>query len=503
MTQVVLGVGHNNPDVWWRSYYSRVAPILSEEAVESIQRSRDTVEQLIRSGKVVYGINTGFGKLANQSVSPQDLSQLQTNLILAHSVGAGEPLPINVVRLAMLLKINSFAKGYSGVRLELVDRLRLFLAHEAYPSIPEKGSVGASGDLVPLAHMTLPLIGVGEVIYQGQKVSAELLHNRLRITSLSLEAKEGLAMLNGTQISTALAFAGLCEAQRALDTAIVVGALSTEAFLGLSEAFDPRIHALRGHSGQLEVARALRELISESGFREHSFTMQRRQDPYSIRCQPQILGPCHDTLAHANRVLAIEADAVTDNPLVFAETSEILSGGNFHAEEVAFVADAVAVAICEMGSLSERRLALLTDHSQSALPPFLTSSPGLNSGFMSAQIAAAAMVAENRQRSHPATVDNVPTVANVEDIVSMATHGARRLLPMVDTLDAILASELLAAVEGCDHRGFSLNSELNAVYEQVRQIIPRMDTDRYFAPAHLEARRLVKEGYIAKARPHI
>jgi histidine ammonia-lyase len=499
MDEVVFDTGTNELSIWARFYSTRVTPRLSDRAIEAIKISRNAVETILASGKAVYGINTGFGKLADQLVPPADLDRLQENLVLAHSIGAGEPLPTKVVRLAIALKIGSFAKGYSGVRLELVERLSLFLDHEIYPIIPEKGSVGASGDLVPLAHVSAALIGMGDVDYKGRAVSSQDVHSELGWTPLRLAAKEGLAMLNGTQISTALALAALFEVQRAFATAVIVGSLTTQAFLGLDEAFDGRIHALRRHKGQIEVADTIKRLISNSECRSLSLTTGRRQDPYCIRCQPQILGPCRDTISHAARILTDEADAVTDNPLVFADRLEILSGGNFHAEPVAFVADSLAIAICEIGSLSERRLALITDPTMSGLPAFLTSDPGLSSGFMSAQIAAAAMVAENRQKAHPATVDNVPTVANQEDIVSMATHGARRLLEMVNTLDYILASELLAATEASDHRGLALGSALDAVHDIVREVIPRMNVDRFFAPAHKEARRLVKDTLVLQA----
>ncbi|KAH8586041.1 histidine ammonia-lyase [Bisporella sp. PMI_857] len=499
MTQIDIGTNVSDLDVWMQCYSAPVTIHLSRPAIEAIKSSRNAIETIIASDKPVYGINTGFGRLSNQSVRSEDLHQLQENLVLSHTVGAGDPLPTKIVRLAMALKIASFAKGFSGIRLEVVQRLQLFVENEIYPIIPEKGSVGASGDLAPLAHLSAALIGAGDVEFKGKIIPAESVHKSFGLTPLRLEAKEGLALLNGTQISTALALAGLFEAERCFATAIVVGSITTEAVLGLEEAFDSRIHALRRQKGQIEVATTIRELIANSGFRAPSLKTGRRQDPYSIRCQPQVLGACRDLLSQVAEVLTREADAVTDNPLVFADSLEVLSGGNFHAEPVAFAADILAMAICEIGSLSERRLALMTDSSLSGLPPFLTSEPGLNSGFMSAQIAAAAMVAENRQRAYPASVDNVPTVANQEDLVSMATHGARRVLTMIDTLDNILASELLAAVEGCDHRGFVLNPALEAVRSMLRASVPRMNRDRYFAPAHSQSRLLVRQSSVLEA----
>ncbi|WP_077967563.1 histidine ammonia-lyase [Ensifer adhaerens] len=484
----------------WRSCYLEPTTIaLSPKAVAAICASHRAVQSIVEHGKPVYGINTGFGKMANRSVAQEDLERLQYNLVVSHCVGAGDPLPTDVVRLAIALKIAALAKGYSGVRLELVERLQLFLELEIYPVVPAQGSVGASGDLAPLAHLSAALIGFGDVDFKGAVITAAEAHRRMGIEPLELQAKEGLALLNGTQVSTALALAGLFRAERALASSVVIGALTTEAVLGLSEAFDARIHALRRHPGQINVAQKILDLISDSGFRAPALTTGRRQDPYSIRCQPQVLGACRDLLASVANVLALEADAVTDNPLVFADTLEVLSGGNFHAEPVAFAADTIALAICEIGSIAERRLSLMTDPGMSGLPPFLTSEPGLNSGFMCAQIAAAAMVAENRQKSHPASVDNVPTVANQEDHVSMATHGARRLLAMVDTLNYILATELLAAVEGCDHHGFQLGSRLEPVRQAVRERVARMDRDRYFAPDHAFARDLVTSGALLAA----
>lgn len=500
MRDILVNTGGNQIEVWKHCYLTPVRISLSENAIDAITASRNAIERIIASGKPVYGVNTGFGALSNQSIRTEDLAQLQENLVRGLTVGAGDPLPTNIVRLAIALKIASFAKGYSGVRLEVVGRLQLFLAREIYPIVPGKGSVGASGDLAPLAHISAALIGVGDVEYEGGEVSVESVYQKLDLEPIRLEAKEGLAMVNGTQISTALALAALFETEQAFNTAIVTGALAMEAVLGLEEAFDSRIHALRRHAGQIEVAKSIRQLISKSGFREPAQKTGKAQDSYSIRCQPQILGPCREVLSHAAEVLTREADAVTDNPIVFADSMEVISGGNFHAEPVAFVADTLALAICEIGSLSERRLALLTDPAVSGgLPPFLTSAPGLNSGFMPAQIAAAALVAENRQKAHPAVVDNVPTVANLEEFVSMATHGARRLLEMVDSLNDILAFELLAAVEGCDRRGYALSPALEPVRAAVRECIPRMNFDRFAAPEYQKGRRLVKQGTITKS----
>ena len=496
MPEITIDTAPNPISVWEQCYSSPVTIRLATNAVDAITASRKAIGTIISNGKPVYGINTGFGSLSNQAIRTEDLCELQDKLIKNLTVGSGKPFSTEIVRLAMVLKVASLAKGYSGVRLELVERLMILLEKEVYPIVPEKGSVGASGDLAPLAHIGAALIGCGDVEFNGEIVSAEKAHQALGIEPLVLQAKEGLAMVNGTQVSTALALAALFQAQRAFETAVVIGALTTEAALGLEEAFDPRIHALRRHRGQIQVAGTIKRLIQNSGFRGPSLETGKRQDSYSIRCQPQVLGPCWEILSQVRKTLELEADAVTDNPLVFADIMDVVSGGNFHAEPVAFAADTLALAICEIGSFSERRLALLTDAAISGLPPFLTSYPGLNSGFMSVQIAAAALVSENRQKAHPAVVDNVPTVANLEEFVSMATHGARRLLEMVDTLNDILAFELLAAVEGCDHRGFQLGSELEAVRKVVRSQISRMNIDRYIAPDLQKARRLVKDGRI-------
>lgn len=499
MAPITFSTSTTPISTWRQIYNSQVSIRITNDAVDAIKASRKTVEIIIADENPVYGINTGFGSLSHKSIPASDLNELQSNLVKQLCVGAGKPFATAIVRLAMALKVASLAKGYSGVRLELVERLILFLDEGINPVVPEKGSVGASGDLAPLAHISAALIGFGDVEFAGQVTSAEEAHRRLGISPLVLQAKEGLAMVNGTQVSTALALAALLQIETAFETAVVVGSLTTEAALGLEEAFDPRIHSLRRHRGQTNVAATVKRLISGSQFRAPSLQTGKRQDPYSIRCQPQVLGPILEILAHCRETLTQEADAVTDNPLVFADTGEVLSGGNFHAEPVAFAADTLALAICEIGSLSERRLALLTDAAISGLPPFLTSGPGLHSGFMPVQIAAAALVAENRQKAHPSVTDNVPTVANLEDFVSMATHGARRLLDMVDTLNEILTFELLAALEGCDHRGYQLGPELEAVRKRVRDEIPRMSMDRHIAPDLQRARKLVKDRVVVDA----
>ena len=497
MTALELDTGMNGLSAWKAIYDAPVEISLSAAARAAIVRSHRTVAGIIDAGKAVYGINTGFGSMANTSIPQDALETLQSNLVLSHTVGSGVPLSLPETRLVMAMKIASLAQGFSGVRPELVELMIAMVNRDVLPVIPCQGSVGASGDLAPQAHMAAPLIGEGFVYAFGQAMATKEAFARTGLAPVTLHPKEGLSLLNGTQVSTALALAGAFEARQALDTAVVVGALTTEAVLGSVQPFDDRLHQIRRHPGQIEIARRLRALTAGSEFRDEALINSRPQDPYCIRCQPQVLGACLDLLDSVDATLEREADAVTDNPIVFADAGEIVSGGNFHAEPVAFAADQTALAICEVGSLSERRLAMMVDSTLSGLPAFLTSDPGLSSGFMSGQIAAAAMVAENRQKSHPASVDSIPTVANQEDHVSMATHGARRLTSMTETLNRVLAVELLASIEGTDHLGLALSPRLAAVKDLVRSRVARMNKDRWFAPDYEAARQLVQSGEIA------
>ncbi len=425
---------------------------LDGAARAAVERSAETVRTIAEGDASVYGINTGFGKLAQTSIPRERLAELQYNLVISHACGVGRPLAPSVVRLVLALKINSLARGYSGVRWSVIEMLLEFLARGVIPVIPGKGSVGASGDLAPLAHLAATLIGVGDAFYAGERLPARALLARLGIEPLVLGAKEGLALLNGTQVSTALALAGLVGAEDLLAASVVAGALSTEAALGSTTPFDARISAVRGHPGQSDVAAALRALFEGSLINESHRDCGRVQDPYSLRCMPQVFGAALTTLRQSCETLVIEANAVSDNPLVFAETGEVLSGGNFHAEPVALVADALAVAIAELGNMSERRTALLVDPAFSALPAFLATEPGLESGYMIAQVTAAALASENKMLAHPASVDTIPTSAGQEDHVSMATHAARRLGDMLDNAASIVAIELLAAARGIAFR---------------------------------------------------
>src|SRR6056297_2102484 len=427
---------------------------------DAMARSAATVARVLGEGRTVYGVNTGFGRLANTKIPPDALETLQRSIVLSHAAGVGEFMAPHTVRLLMVLKIKSLARGYSGVRPELVDRLVALVNAGVYPAIPKKGSVGASGDLAPLAHMSTVLLGEGEAFVDGERVSADAALRHAGIEAAPLAPKEGLALLNGTQASTAYGLEGLFHADNALSAALLVGAMSVEAAQGSRVPFDERIHAIRGQAAQSEIARRYREILDESSEigRSHE-GCEKVQDPYSLRCQPQVMGACLQQLEHAARILIAEANGVSDNPLVFADTGEILSGGNFHAEPVAMAADMLAIALAEIGALSERRMALLIDSSLSGLPPFIVENEGVNSGFMIAQVTAAALASENKSLAHPASVDSLPTSANQEDHVSMATFAARRLGDMTENTAAIVAIELLAACQGVDFRAPLQTSE--------------------------------------------
>ncbi len=462
-----------------------------------------SVARIVAEGKPVYGINTGFGKLAQTHIAADQLELLQRNLVLSHSVGVGALLPDAIVRLVLLLKVASLARGYSGVRPELVDAMLALLRAGVYPCIPSKGSVGASGDLAPLAHLSAALLGLGEVRHGGRVIAAA---EGLRIAGLApvtLAPKEGLALLNGTQVSTALALHGLFAAENLFAAAVVAGALSVDAAMGSDTPFDERIHELRGHLGQIEAAAAYRRLLRGSGIRASHLTGDDKvQDPYSLRCQPQVMGACLDVMRSAALTLLTEANGVTDNPLVLPETGEALSGGNFHAEPVAFAADQLALAIAEIGALSERRIALLIDASISGLPPFLTSASGVNSGFMIAHVTAAALASENKSLAHPASVDSLPTSANQEDHVSMATFAARRLSDMAENTAGIVAIELLAAAQGIDfRRPLRTSHPLEEAHALVRGAAPHLDGDRFLAVDIAAVTPLVRDGAFTRFCP--
>jgi histidine ammonia-lyase len=441
------------------------------------------VDRIITTGDAAYGINTGFGLLAQTRIPAVQIELLQRNLLLSHSAGVGEALPDAVVRLILALKINALARGHSGISQGIVDGLCALLEHEVYPLIPGQGSVGASGDLAPLAHLGAVLLGFGHVRVEGRIMPASEGLSRAGLEVFKLRAKEGLALINGTQVSTALALAGLFGAEDLFAAAVIAGAMSVDALKGSDAPFDARIQQARGQPGQIAVARAYLDLIAGSAIRASHLDCTRVQDPYSFRCQPQVMGACLDLIERAGATLAIEANAVTDNPLLFVESGEVLSGGNFHGEPVAFTADTLALAIAEIGSLSERRTAVLVDPKMSGLPPFLIENSGVNSGFMIAQVTAAALVSENKCAAAPCSVDSIPTSANQEDHVSMATHAARRLGRMVDNAAVVVGIELLAAAQGIDfHRPSKSSLKLEEVHASIREDVPFFAVDRYFAP---------------------
>ncbi|MFC3459744.1 histidine ammonia-lyase [Massilia haematophila] len=483
-----------------RAAWSAHRPIaLSPDAAAPIAASSALVDTIVAKGDPAYGINTGFGILAKAHIPNDQLAQLQRNLILSHAVGTGELLSDAVVRLILLTKIGSLARGYSGVRPLIIDTLIALYNAGIMPAIPSQGSVGASGDLAPLAHMTLAILGVGQVRVDGRLVDAGEALAQAGIAPVTLAAKEGLALINGTQVSTALALHGLFMAERLVEAAMVTGALSVDAARGSDAPFDPRIHAVRGQPGQIAAAAIYRELVAGSAIRaSHLVGDERVQDPYSLRCQPQVMGAVMDLVANAGRTLLIEANAVTDNPLLFPDDGAIVSGGNFHAEPVAFAADTLALAIAEIGALAERRIALLIDANLSGLPAFLVREPGLNSGFMIAHVTAAALASENKSLAHPASVDSLPTSANQEDHVSMATFAARRLDQMAHNTAVIIGIELLAAGQGIEfHRPLTSSGYLEHVHAQLRRQVPSYDEDRFFAPDIEAARRMVIEGELS------
>ncbi len=469
---------------------------LDQACLAQMLASVAAVDRVVAGDAPAYGINTGFGKLAQSRIPRAELENLQRNLVLSHATGTGPLLGDDVVRLVLALKVASLAQGCSGVRPETVEALVALYQARVFPCIPAKGSVGASGDLAPLAHLAAALLGVGEVRIAGERRPAAEGLRRARLAPLRLAPKEGLALLNGTQVSTALALVGLFAIEDAYSAALVAGAMSVDAAMGSDTPFDPRIHRLRGQPGQIDVAAHYRDLLAGSAIRaSHLRGDDRVQDPYSLRCQPQVMGACLDVMRAAARTLETEANGVSDNPLVFAETDEVLSGGNFHGEPVALAADTLAIACAEIGALAERRIALLIDASISRLPPFLVKDSGLNSGFMVAQVAAASLASENKSLAHPASVDSLPTSANQEDHVSMATFAARRLADIADNCVGIVAIELLAAAQGVELRApLQTSDPLRAAIAKVRAVAAHYDADRYFAPDIEAVKRLVATG---------
>ncbi|QYX57666.1 histidine ammonia-lyase [Roseovarius sp. SCSIO 43702] len=483
--------------------YREDAPVTLDPACRpDVEAAADRIAAAAEGGEAVYGVNTGFGKLASMKIAPEDTATLQRNLILSHCCGVGAPIPERMTRLMMVLKLLSFGRGASGVRWAYVELLQEMLARGVTPVVPAQGSVGASGDLAPLAHMTAVVIGEGEASYGGEVLPGAEALDRAGLAPLPLGPKEGLAFINGTQFSTAFALAGLFEGWRAAQNALVISAMSTDAIMGSTAPLQPEIHALRGHRGQIEAADAMRAILDGSVIREsHREGDARVQDPYCIRCQPQVTGAAMDVLRQAARTLEIEANAATDNPLVLKEAGLIVSGGNFHAEPVGFAADMIALALSEIGAIAQRRIALMVDPTLSHdLPPFLTPEPGLNSGYMIAEVTTAALMSENKHLANPCVTDSTPTSANQEDHVSMAAHGARRLTRMTQNLNRILGVEALCAAQGIEFRAPLVTSDpLARVLARLREAVPTLDEDRYLAPDLETAARLVAEGALISA----
>jgi len=473
---------------------------LGNEARRAVAKSNELINDVLASGEQVYGVNTGFGQFAQVRVSDEDLAVLQENLVRSHSVGVGNDLDDNIVRLIMLMKVIALAEGFSGVRVELIDALCALINHDIYPRIPEKGSVGASGDLAPLAHMAGVLIGVGEARVNGTKVPAQVALAEAGLEPIVLAPKEGLALLNGTQVSTALGLAAAFRTENVLSAALAAGAMSSDAIKASDTPFDKRLQSVRGHGCQIAVAGVLRALMQDSEIRASHVDCDRVQDPYSIRCQPQVAGACLDVLRHVCKVIETESNAVTDNPLVFADSRAVLSGGNFHAEPIAMAADNLALAIAEIGALAERRTALLIDAKLSRLPPFLVDNGGVNSGFMIVQYTAAALVSENKVLAHPASVDSIPTSANKEDHVSMGTIAARKAGQVLENVKQVAAIELLCAAQALDlFTNLKPGKGSLAAYKVVRRHVKPMKRDRELAPDIATVAALIDNDEILKA----
>ena len=478
--------------------------LVPESARERIVASHASVQRIVAHGEPVYGINTGLGLLAQTRIPNERLAELQRNLLLSHCTGTGAALADAVVRLMLVLKIASLAQGYSGVASDTVGALAALLEHDVLPIVPSKGSVGASGDLAPLAHLAGVLLGVGQVRHRGRIFTASEGLALAGLTPRSMGPKEGLALINGTQASTALAIAGLCCAENVFGSALLSGALSVDALKGSDAPFDVRIHALRPHAGQIAVAASIRQLLRGSAIRASHLQCDRVQDPYSFRCQPQVMGACLDTLNHCADVLAVEANSVTDNPLIYSDDDAALSGGNFHAEPIAFAADFLAIALAEIANLGERRIATLLDPKMSGLPPFLVAESGVNSGLMIAQVTAAALASENKTLAHPASIDTIPTSANQEDHVSMAMFAARRIGEIAENCATVIAIELLAAAQAIDFlRPLRSSATLETLHATIRSRVAFLERDRYLADDIATLTTLVRNGELTEPVRHL
>lgn len=491
MDSLVLKAGKLSINDLTKVYATDCHLTLDKSCKPQVDASKAVVDDYVKTNKVAYGINTGFGKLADVIISEDHLSQLQRNLVLSHACGVGNLLDPATVRMIILLKMNALLQGFSGVRWELIQMLGDLFNSAIYPCIPEKGSVGASGDLAPLAHLALTVIGEGDVHFENTIQPARTALQKKGLTQVTLAPKEGLALLNGTQVSTALLARAVIRCQRLLDAAIIAGALSMAATKADLHPLDPRIHDLRGLDGQCDVAKALSALLMDPANQDQS--VKQLQNPYSLRCQAQVVGACLTQLRYVASVLQIEINAVTDNPLVFAKTGEIISGGNFHAQAIGLAADALATAITTLATIAERRIALLLDPQFSGLPAFLVQHSGENSGFMIAQVTAAALASENKSLSHPASVDSIPTSMNQEDHVSMATFAARRLHDMIDNSMHIVAIELIAACQGIDLlKAKPPTTHLKKFYDKIRSVVSFYDVDRYFASDITKVKEMIE-----------
>ena len=480
-----------------RRIWAGAAASLDDSSMQRVAEAAASVDRIVAGGETVYGVNTGFGLLASTRIPDDRLAELQTNLILSHSAGLGDPLPRHVTRLMIVLKLLGLGRGHSGIRPLVIEALEALLEHDAMPVIPSQGSVGASGDLAPLAHLISALMGKGKIDVRGETLPADAALKKLGMEPLQLGPKEGLALINGTQASTAIALDALFTGERVFASAIAAGALSVDALKGSVKPFDPRISELRGQPGQIRVAAALRDLLDGSEIGASHTRCGKVQDPYSFRCQPQVMGAALDLLDNAARTLTIEAGAVTDNPILFPDENIAISGGNFHAQPVAFAADIISMALCEVGSISERRSAVLIDPKMSGLPPFLTEDSGVNSGMMITQVTAASLVSENKSLAHPASIDTIPTSAGQEDHVSMAPIAGRKATQIARNAAGVIAVELMTSAQAVDfHAPLKTSTKLQKVHAKVREITPRFTSDRYWADELAELQAAVLGGGI-------
>jgi histidine ammonia-lyase len=480
-----------------RRIWAGASARLDDSSMQRVSEAAASVDRIVAGGETVYGVNTGFGLLASTRIPDDRLAELQTNLILSHSVGLGDPLPRHVTRLMIVLKLLGLGRGHSGVRPLVIEALEALLEHDAMPVIPSQGSVGASGDLAPLAHLISALMGKGKIDVRGEVLASEAALKKLGMQPLQLGPKEGLALINGTQASTAIALDALFTGERVFASAIAAGALSVDALKGSVKPFDSRISELRGQPGQIRVAAAIRDLLDGSEIGASHTRCGKVQDPYSFRCQPQVMGAALDLFENAARTLTIEAGAVTDNPILFPDENIAISGGNFHAQPVAFAADIISLALCEIGSISERRSAVLIDPKMSGLPPFLTEDSGVNSGMMITQVTAAALVSENKSLAHPASIDTIPTSAGQEDHVSMAPIAGRKAAQIARNAAGVIAIELMTSAQAVDfHLPLKTSAKLQKIHAKVREITPRFTSDRYWADEMAELQVAVLGGRV-------